>query len=74
MDIIKCDVLYMAHPELFGIKMTQLPVSSMNVMEENHNNDHSNKYQYEFTTDGYISKIIVKDGRGYTYSYTLTWK
>ncbi|MBE6211742.1 MAG: hypothetical protein E7129_01195 [Rikenellaceae bacterium] len=78
LPMLSWDPIHMAHPELFGIKMTQLPVSSMNVMEENHNNDYSNKYQYEFTTDGYISKIIVKRVGGYhdgaIISWTLTWK
>ena len=78
LPILLWDPIHMAHPELFGIKMTQLPVSSMNVMEENHNNDHSNEYQYEFTTEGYISKITEKRAGGVegdsTCSYTLTWK
>lgn len=73
------DPIHMAHPELFGLTMTQLPVSSVNVFRGNvPANDYTETYEYEFNSAGYISKIIVHKvsghGAGSTYSISLTWK
>ena len=73
------DPIHMAHPELFGLTMTQLPVSSVNVFRGNvPANDYTETYEYEFNSAGYISKIIVHKVSGHgassTYSISLTWK
>ena len=63
------------HPEIFGIRTKQLPISSKNVFRgNNRENDYSETYTYEFNAEGYISKINVRQNDGGTYSYTLTWR
>lgn len=63
------------NPELVGMKTNQLPVSSVLVWrEEFHQEDTHNTYEYEFNAEGYLSKVIVKNDRGGTYSWILTWK
>jgi hypothetical protein len=68
------DPIYMAHPELFGLKLTELPVSKE---KEENGEKHYYTYQYEFNSNGYISKIIeietVKD-KNWSTTITLTWK
>ena len=69
------DQIYMAHPEIFGMKSTQLPVSCAKKHRGGQSEcDYTETYQYEFDAEGYISKIIVKDDKGYTYPIILTWK
>lgn len=77
----ECKALFMAHPEIVGMRTTQLPAS----ITWTHTDDYSGKtdsetstMEYEFDKEGYISKIIGKetdsDGSTDTYIYTLTWQ
>ena len=74
-------ILFMAHPEIAGMRTNQLPAS----ITWTHTDDYSGKtdsetstMEYEFDKEGYISKIIGKetdsDGSTDTYIYTLTWQ
>ncbi len=69
------DLLLVAHPELIGARTKQLPTSATytNFIDSSQKGG-TITYEYEFDSEGYISKIIEKSDRGYTYSYTLTWK
>ena len=80
-DTGECPLLFMAHPEIAGMRTTQLPTS----ITWTHTDDYSGKtdsetstMEYEFDKEGYISKIIGKetdsDGSTDTYIYTLTWQ
>lgn len=70
MDIIKCDVLYMAHPELCGMRTTQLPASWTIT---NRNETETMNATYEFDKDGYISKMNIKLRDGVN-TFILDWK
>lgn len=69
------DPLLVVHPELIGARTKQLPTSATytNFIDSSQEGG-AITYEYEFDSEGYISKIIEKSDRGYTYSYTLTWK
>ena len=69
------DPLLVVHPELIGAYTRQLPTSATYTNFINPSQEGGAiTYEYEFDSEGYISKIIEKSDRGYTYSYTLTWK
>ena len=69
------EMINMAHPEIFGMKTTQLPVGSTNIFRgSNSENNFSETYAYEFDAEGYISKIITTKKDGTIYSCTLTWQ
>lgn len=70
MDIIECDVLYMAHPELCGMRTTQLPASWTII---NRNETETMNATYEFNKDGYISKMNIKTGDGVN-TVVLDWE
>lgn len=70
MDIIECDVLYMAHPELCGMRTTQLPASWTIT---NRNETETMNATYEFNKDGYISKMNIKTGDGVN-TFVLDWE
>ena len=61
------DVLFMAHPEIAGMRTNQLP----NTYSPD---DEEISMTYEYDKEGYISKIKLKDNDGNTDTYTLTWK
>ena len=62
------------NPELVGMKTNQLPISCKGVPGGHiQAEEFTETYEYEFDSEGYISKIIVTTGRGGTYSFTLTW-
>ena len=68
----ECQVLFMAHPEIAGMRTSQLPQS----ITWTHTDDYSGKtdssthtFTYEFDKEGYISKINSE----YT-TYTLVWE
>ncbi len=63
-------LLFMAHPEIAGMRTSQLPTSST-VTEDNLGETET--ITYEFDKEGYISKIKTKDSYG-SATYTLTWK
>lgn len=63
--------IYYAHPELFGMRTTQLPAS----VTANYSDSSPYKvsYSYELDKDGYISKITFTDEED-AGSYILTWE
>ena len=61
------DVLFMAHPEIAGMRTNQLP-------NKYSPDDEEISMTYEYDKEGYISKIKLKDNDGNTDTYTLTWK
>lgn len=64
------EMLFMAHPEIAGMRTTQLPSSITWV--DRYETD-ARTLTYEFDNEGYISKINIKVGSN-TYPFTLTWK
>lgn len=70
-----CNVLYIAHPEIIGVKTTQLPATetwTSKILPEYKNM--TSTYSYEFNTDGYITKINRKNYDGQITMFTLTWE
>ena len=68
-DIIGCeDVLFMAHPEIAGMRTNQLPNTY------SYADDEEFSLTYEYDKEGYISKIKMKNEDGESETYTLTWK
>jgi hypothetical protein len=61
------DVLFIAHPEIVGIRTNQLP----NTYSPD---DEEISMTYEYDKEGYISKIKMKNEDGDSDTYTLTWK
>ena len=61
------DVLFMAHPEIAGMRTNQLPNTYSPEDEEF-------SLTYEYDKEGYISKIKMKNEDGDSETYTLTWK
>ena len=59
-------LLFMAHPEIAGIRTSQLPTSV--TITDDYSTDHST-ITYEFDKEGYISKIKTSSS-----THTLTWK
>jgi len=60
--------LYVAHPELFGVRTSQLPATITTT--DRWGDSKSENISYEFSEDGYISKIIWEDN----YSFNLIWE
>ncbi|MBR4995350.1 MAG: hypothetical protein IKY82_04750 [Alistipes sp.] len=60
-------ILFMAHPEIAGLRTNQLPNTYTS-------EDFDICATYEFDKDGYISKIKETDEDGDVTTYTLTWK
>ena len=63
----ECTVLYLAHPEIGGIRTNQLP-SSMDLYLAGKKSSTMN-FDYEFDEDGYITKIIND-----SVTYVLQWE
>ena len=61
------EVLFIAHPEIVGIRTNQLP----NTYSPD---DEEISMTYEYDKEGYISKIKMKNEDGKSETYTLTWK
>ena len=72
-DDVYWDLLFVAHPEIAGMRTTQLPTT---YTERNAYNDtkFTTNISYEFDKEGYISKIKYEYKNGNSYTYTLTWK
>lgn len=67
------DMLFVAHPEIAGMRTTQLPTTYTE--RDNYSNDiESANISYEFDKEGYISKIKYEYEDGNVATYTLTWK
>ena len=65
-----CEMLFMAHPEIAGMRTTQLPSS---ITWVDRYETEASTLTYEFDNEGYISKVNIKEGSN-TYTHTLTWK
>ena len=63
----ECTVLYLAHPEIGGIRTNQLP-SSMDLYLAGKKSSTMN-FEYEFDQDGYVTKILSESA-----SYVLVWE
>jgi hypothetical protein len=76
LDMSDFDELTYAHPELFGLRTSELPTKIE--VETKNEYDYTLDYQYEFTDDNYVSKIFVtdtrSDGETATSRYELTWE
>ena len=73
------EILYMAHPEIAGVRTTQLPTSITWIYDGyGGTKSETSTMEYEFDKEGYISKIVGKktdsDGSTDTFTYTLTWQ
>lgn len=64
--------IYFAHPELLGLRTTQLPASLTYIYDNN--SPEKTIFSYELDKQGYISKIITKGENSEPYTYTLTWE
>jgi hypothetical protein len=60
------DALYVAHPEIVGMRTNQLPSS---ITQKSQYENETSKLTYEFDNEGYISKVVTDD-----YIYTITWQ
>lgn len=72
-------ILFMAHPEIAGMRTTQLPTSITWTYRGYYGTEsETSTMEYEFDKEGYITKITVKetdsDGGTSTTTYTLTWE
>lgn len=56
----------MAHPEIVGMRTSQLPTTFKS-------DEGTMSFDYSYTNEGYVSKMTVKNG-GNTMSYNLTWE
>ena len=66
--------LFMAHPEIAGMRTNQLPTKI--TWTDNYGSEIST-LTYEFDKEGYISKIVgeeISNGSTETDTYTLTWQ
>lgn len=66
--------LFMAHPEIAGMRTNQLPTKI--TWTDNHGSEIIT-LTYEFDKEGYISKIVseeISNGSTETETYTLTWQ
>ncbi len=63
----ECTVLYLAHPEIGGIRTNQLP-STIDLYLSG-KKAYSMNFAYEFDQDGYITKIINDEA-----TFLLTWE
>ena len=61
------EILFIAHPEIVGIRTNQLPKTYSP-------DDEEFSLTYEYDKEGYISKIKLKNEDGESDTYTLTWK
>ena len=71
--------LFLAHPELLGVRTKQLPQSCRSTAYYAQNIDpYSSTYEYEFDADGYVTKQKVTEiyESGYTLVFTdnFTWE
>lgn len=73
-----CNLLFIAHPEIIGIRTSQIPTEHTYTTARQHTNTTEDNYSsiisYEFDNDGYISKIIEKDENKKDFTYTLIWE
>ncbi|MBR5454664.1 MAG: hypothetical protein IKV60_02595, partial [Rikenellaceae bacterium] len=61
-----CDALFMAHPEIVGMRTQQLPATYKT-------KNGTISFAYTYDKEGYVTKIALKLGNE-TMSYTFTWE
>ena len=67
------DFLFIIHPELVGMRSTQIPVSFL--YSDIGNTTIQGTYTHRLDDEGYISEFREKDKGGWCeYIYTMTWK
>ncbi|MBP3551068.1 MAG: hypothetical protein J6J57_05430 [Alistipes sp.] len=76
---IDASALFLAHPELLGVRTKQLPVSCKGSGYYAQDvSPYTSTYEYEFDTEGYIIKTIVTrkfdNGSIHTFTDTITWE
>ena len=77
--VTECEIIFMAHPEIGGMRTSQLPSDFTKTDSENSEYNSVTTCEYEFDKDGYISKIIETKKAAIEYessicTYTLTWE
>ena len=73
MDISNCQILFIVHPELAGIRTSQLPAKI--TWDYKHFESETSTFSYEFDKDGYVTKIIEQNIDGTIHgTYTLSWE
>lgn len=77
--VTECEIIFMAHPEIGGMRTSQLPSDFTKTYSENSEYNSVTTCEYEFDKDGYISKIIETKKAAIEYessvcTYTLTWE
>lgn len=73
-NIVCDDELTYAHPELFGLRSTQLPSSITTESEEVWIETGTRNYEYEFDEAGYITKIVGKVESEIVETWNITWE
>ncbi len=68
------DIIAYAHPELFGLRSTQLPSSITTESDEVWIETGTRNYEYEFDEAGYITKIVGKVESEIVETWTITWE
>ena len=72
MDFANCYEIYIAHPELIGMKSSQLPTTIIYAKEGYA--PITGVFKYEFDSDGYVTKITKDRDDNLSWTYILTWK
>lgn len=73
-NIVCDDELTYAHPELFGLRSAQLPISVTTESSVNWKKAETRNYEYEFDEAGYITKIVGKVESEIVETWTITWE
>ena len=73
-NIVCDDEITYAHPELFGLRSTQLPSSITTESDEIWIETGTRNYEYEFDEAGYITKIVGKVESEIVETWTITWE
>lgn len=71
-NVVDVDEIAYAHPELFGLRSTQLPSSITTEIYEQIFTERN--YEYEFDEAGYITKIVGKVESEIVETWTITWE
>lgn len=73
-NVVCDDEIAYAHPELFGLRSTQLPSSITTESDEVWIETGTRNYEYEFDEAGYITKIVGKVESEIVETWTITWE
>lgn len=71
------DPLFLANPEVAGMRTTQLPTKRSTKYSDAYQMEEEDilSFKYELDEKGdYVSKVIVESSSGTKFTYTLTWK